>query len=342
MHGYEPMFAMDDSFDTPADFSALQSMILEDIAGRWNGGGTLIDDACRHAMLPAGKLFRPTMLLVSAIAVGGRPEPALAAAVATETGHTASLVHDDIIDGDEMRRGRPSVQGKYGINTAIVAGDLLIFSLFETLASCADSGVPADRVVAAVAAVARAGVDLCRGQSMEAELTSRRLMHVESYIEMIRLKTAALFRAACEVGAILGGGDRRSVEALVSYANHLGVAFQIQDDLLAYVSSNERMGKGASTDIRKGRPVLPVILAYQQADPPTRREIERCLAGRIGAEEALRAMTAICDGSRAIDQAARKAEEHAGKALDALMALEPSPARQHLAWYAVRTLNRDS
>jgi octaprenyl-diphosphate synthase len=101
------------------------------------------------------------------------------------------------------------------------------------------------------------------------------------------------------------------------------------------------MGKGASTDIHKGRPVLPVILAYQQADPPTRRRIERCLSGQIGPDEALREMTAICASTHALELAAQKAEKHAKAALGALDVLEPSPARQHLAGYVAMTLNRD-
>jgi geranylgeranyl diphosphate synthase type I len=227
------------------DISELRSIVAVELERRWSGAGGrggLIDEVCRHAMNPPGKLFRPTMLLVSALAVGGSAECALPAAVATETGHTASLVHDDIIDGDEMRRGRPSVQSKYGINTAIIAGDTLIFALFEALASCADTGVPEARVVAAVSAVARAGVDLCRGQCLEAELTGLRMMDQAAYVEMVRLKTSALFRAACETGAILGGGDEAAVAALVGYADHLGVAFQIEDDLLAYTSDREQTG----------------------------------------------------------------------------------------------------
>lgn len=327
---------------TSVDFTALRGMIVAELECRWNDDGTLIGNVCRHAMLPTGKLFRPTMLLVSAQAVGGNAEHVLPAAVAAETGHTASLVHDDIIDGDEMRRGRPSVQSKYGINTAIVVGDLLIFALFESLAACATYGVPADRVVDAIAAVSRAGVDLCRGQSMEAELTGYRMMGIEPYIEMVRLKTSALFRSACEAGAILGGGDRAQIDALVRYANHLGIAFQIEDDLLPYTSDEQHTGKGSASDVRKGRPVLPVILAYQNADPPTRREIERCLSGRFGAAEALRNMIAICDGTGALEQARQLVAGHASAALGSLEELTPSLARRHLAGYVAMATNRRS
>jgi geranylgeranyl diphosphate synthase type I len=280
------------------------------------------------------------MLLVSALAVGGSAECALPAAVATETGHTASLVHDDIIDGDEMRRGRPSVQSKYGINTAIIAGDTLIFALFEALASCADTGVPEARVVAAVSAVARAGVDLCRGQCLEAELTGLRMMDQAAYVEMVRLKTSALFRAACETGAILGGGDEAAVAAFVGYADHLGVAFQIEDDLLAYTSDREQTGKAAASDVRMGRPTLPVILAYRGADAATRRKIGAILSGRLAPVEALTAMTAICVHTGALKEAARLSAEHAAAALDCLQILPATRAREQLTEYVALAVNR--
>jgi geranylgeranyl diphosphate synthase type I len=333
----------DSGLAVAVDLSALQAMISTGLRRRWevrDGVGAVIDEACRHAMTPPGKLFRPTMLLVSALAVGGTAESVLPAACATETGHTASLVHDDIIDGDEVRRGRPSVQSKYGINTAIIAGDALIFALFEGLAACAGTGIPQDRVVAAIAAVARAGIDLCRGQCLEAELTALRLMDPVAYVAMVRLKTSALFRAACEAGAILGGGDEQAVAALVSYADHLGIAFQIEDDLLGYTSDEARTGKGAASDVRKGRPTLPVILAHLRADPATRREIGRALSGRFDPAEALAVMTEICESTGVLEEAGRQAAGHAAAALDALQVLPGGRAREQLAEYVALAVNR--
>ena len=181
-------------------------MVVRELDARWPAGRTPARRGVRHSLLPAGKLFRPCLLLAGAQAVGGDPMSVLPAAVAAEFGHVGSLIHDDIIDADAVRRGRPAAHRKYGVDEAIVAGDLLFFSLFECLAECRDRGVPADRVVTAVAAIARAGMDLCRGQSLEARLTGGRVFEVGPYLEMVRLKTAALFRAACEVGGILGGG----------------------------------------------------------------------------------------------------------------------------------------
>ncbi|MFE9573466.1 polyprenyl synthetase family protein [Streptomyces sp. NPDC006692] len=316
----------------------LREMVVRELEARWPAGTTPVEEACRHALLPTGKMFRPCLLLASAQAVGGDPVRVLPAAVAAECGHVGSLIHDDIIDADAVRRGRPAAHRKYGVNEAIIAGDLLFFRLFECLTECRDRGVPADRVVTAVAAIARAGTDLCRGQSLESQLTEGRVFEVGPYLEMVRLKTAALFRAACEVGGILGGGTPDDLAALVSYANHLGTAFQVHDDLLAYTSDADSMGKPPTSDIRNGRLVLPVVLAHRGACGPTRRDIEACLTGHAEPAQALAALTAILRDSGAIDEALALAHDNARSAIEALDALGPGEARDLLAEFVTRAL----
>uniref|UniRef100_A0AAU2UYL6 Polyprenyl synthetase family protein n=1 Tax=Streptomyces sp. NBC_00003 TaxID=2903608 RepID=A0AAU2UYL6_9ACTN len=316
----------------------LRDVVVRELDARWPAGAGGLDEVCRHSLLPAGKLFRPCLLLASAQAVGGDPMSVLPAAVAAEFGHVGSLIHDDIIDADAVRRGRPAAHRKYGADEAIVAGDLLFFSLFECLAECRERGVPADRVVTAVAAIARAGTDLCRGQSLEARLTGCRVFEVGPYLEMVRLKTAALFRAACEVGGILGGAGPAELASLVSYANHLGVAFQVHDDLLAYTGDADSAGKAPTSDVRNGRPVLPVILAHRAADRPTRREIEDCLSGRTDPAEALAVLASILREAGAIDDSLALAARHADAAVAALDALPPGEGRDLLAEFVARAL----
>ncbi len=142
----------------------LTELLRSAIAARWVAEHGPLDAICRYALVPHGKLLRPLLLLHAVVAVGGEIDPVLPAAVGAECGHVASLVHDDIIDGDEMRRGQRSVQSKFGIDDAIVAGDALIFDIFRGLAECAGRGVPADRIVQALNTVARGGIDLCRGR----------------------------------------------------------------------------------------------------------------------------------------------------------------------------------
>ncbi|MCX5386670.1 polyprenyl synthetase family protein [Streptomyces sp. NBC_00083] len=317
---------------------ALRDAVVRELEERWPAGRAGLDEVCRHSLLPVGKLLRPSLLLASTRAVGGDPLRALPAAVAAEFGHVGSLIHDDIIDEDTVRRGRPAAHHRYGTGEAIVAGDLLLFSLFESLTHCRDLGVPADRVVTAVGAIARAGMDLCRGQSLEARLAGQRVFDVDPYLEMVRLKTAALFRAACEVGGILGGGDPAELAALVAYANHLGVAFQVHDDLLPYTSDPDCTGKAPTSDIRNGRPVLPVVLAHRDADAPTRRAIEDCLTEPEEPAGALAALTAILRASGAIEESFALADRHAKAAVDALEALSPGEGRDQLADFVTRAL----
>ena len=307
---------------------------------RWNGDGRdRLDEICRYALLPAGKLFRPTLLLLSAAAVGGDPESVLPAAIGTEWGHVASLVHDDIIDDDPVRRGKPSVVAEFGRDHAIVTGDALLFALFGALAECRETGIADNRIVATLATVAAAGVDLCRGQLLEAELAGDLDCDVESYLQMVRWKTGALFRAACASGALLGGAPPAWVAALATYGEALGVAFQIRDDLLGYTSRAETTGKAGTSDVRNRRPTLPVLLACATH----RATVARAFAAD-GPDEATRhAMLhdALAD-SGAVPAAAALAVEYARLAVAALSVLPDTPCLDTLAGFARRAAERES
>jgi len=326
------------------DAESLTLVVREELCQRWAQGSTLLDSICHYALVPTGKLFRPTLLLESALAVGGTLDSVLPAAVGAECGHVASLIHDDIIDGDDLRRGRPSVQYKYGAGDAIVAGDALIFDLFFSLAQCRRTGVTDSQVVSALEAVARAGLDLCRGQSMEAELCRDCRLDADAYLTMASLKTAAYFRGACESGAILGGGTPESIEALGAYGEHLGLAFQIHDDLLPYISDTRTMGKPETSDIRNGRLTLPIILADGSAEPAERLFIRNALAGDGDADphRTLAAITELLERTGAIAAAAGIAREHAESARQALLRLPASPSRDRLDRLVDLVINRNT
>ncbi|MEN3361641.1 MAG: geranylgeranyl diphosphate synthase, type [Mycobacteriales bacterium] len=327
--------------DDGIDVEALRLLLRTELDRKWSEQRTALDTICRHAMLPAGKLFRPVLLLISAQAVGGEAAWVLPAAVGAECGHVASLIHDDIIDGDTMRRGRASVPYKYGTPDAIIAGDALIFHLFACLAECRETGVPDGRVTAAMAALADAGLALCKGQSLESELHRSRVFDLASYVTMIRLKTASSFRAACEIGAILGGGTPDEVSALTGYGDALGTAFQIHDDLLPYTSDSRTAGKAATSDIRNGRATLPVILAYRAGTDPDRELIDDCLAGATDPTLTLSRMAEILARTGAIAAAADVARQRARWARRALDVLPPTGSRDTLAHYADLAIERD-
>ncbi len=315
-------------------------LLQSDVDSRWSSGRDSLEEICAYAMTAPGKLFRPILLLESALAVGGRVADVLPAAVGTECGHVASLIHDDIIDKDVTRRGRDAVYRKFGVDNAIVAGDALIFQLFLCLAECRRTGVAADRIVSALEIVARSGVDLCRGQTLEAEITEKALRDIETYILMIRMKTGALFSGACQSGAILGGGSPESVKALGIYGDHLGIAFQIYDDLLAYVSDGTTTGKPVMSDIHNRRPTLPIILAYQTATPEDVALLDTVFAGGLDDDEALRAVTEVLGRTDAVERSADAARTHSHVARQALAELPFTQSRDILEGFTDRVVDR--
>ena len=308
---------------------------------RWDSDTGLLAAMCRHALTPAGKLFRPTLLVTCARAVGGRAEQVLPAAVGTESGHVASLVHDDIIDEDLVRRGRPAVHAQYGAGNAIVAGDALLFDLFLCLADCRKAGAEDSGIVTTLEIVARAGLDLCQGQSLEFEITEGASHDLDRYLLMIGLKTGALFRGSCQSGAVLGGGSDAQVDALGRYGDHLGLAFQMCDDLFTYTGrDDEEVGKSLLSDIRNRRMTLPVILAYRDADAKTTELLNRAFADTADPATSLDLVRVALERTDAIASARTLAKHHAGTAIDALSVLEPSPSRDQLASYAEMAVDR--
>jgi geranylgeranyl pyrophosphate synthase len=319
----------------------LSEMVRHRLEEQWAQRTGLVDSICRYALLPAGKLFRPVLLLESTAAVGGDLAGSLPAAAGAECGHVASLIHDDVIDGDDLRRGRTSVPVKYGMPDAIVAGDALIFRLFASLAECRAAGVPDRYVVSALEAVARAGIDLCRGQALESELCGNEGSTIATYVRMAKLKTGALFRSACECGAILGGGCPLWVSRLASYGEHLGLAFQIWDDLLPYTSDSLTTGKCATSDIQNRRWTLPVILAYQNAGQPERRAISEALSGARDSAQALALLNRALSATGAVGKAADMARGYAEISLNALTVLPTSASRDRLERFAEMVTERD-
>lgn len=320
----------------------LARLVGAEMTGWWSVVGDTLSDICRYALLPPGKLFRPILLMESGIAVGGALSHFVPAAVGAEFGHVASLIHDDIIDEDEMRRGRPSVYAQYGRDNAIISGDALFLGLFKCLAECHANGAPAERVVRALDVVSSAGIELCRGQVLESETTGDLESGIDTYFQVIRMKTAALFRGSCMCGAILGGGSDRQVEDLGRYGENLGIAFQIKDDLLPYTSDASVTGKSALSDVRNRRVTLPVILARDSAGPEARHYIDQVFTKQSPDVDDLQQLQDIVRTTGAVDDVLQVARDHVALALTSLSAVPDSTSRQHLARFAELTLARSA
>jgi geranylgeranyl pyrophosphate synthase len=310
------------------------------ISGRWRTGADSLDAVCRYALAPPGKLFRSVLLLESARLASGDVTLVMPAAVGIECGHVASLIHDDIIDGDDMRRGQEAVHRRFSMDTAIVAGDALIFDSFLGLAECRGTGAADDCIVAALEVAALGGIEVCRGQALEAEICERRILDADTYVRMITMKTAASFRSACKGGAILVGAPPEWVDALGGYGEHFGIAFQIQDDLLPYQGNDAITGKPALSDIRNGRLTLPIIVAYRDGFADDSTVLDAALRGDLG-DEALPAVTGVLHRTGAIQACSSLAREHADAAREALSVFPHSPSRDLLASFAARAVDRD-
>lgn len=314
-------------------------LLREELERRWQVSEDRLDEICRHALLPAGKLLRPLLLLESAAAFGGDRFKVVPAALAVEYLHSASLVHDDVIDSDRMRRGQESVMARYGIADAIVTGDALFMRSATTLAECVQRGVPAAAVVTALGLFGDSGVLLCRGQV--AEGAQRRVVDagLSAYREVIGLKTGALFRAGCVAGVILGGGAPAQQAAVDSYARCLGNAFQMYDDLLPYLQDTAATGKLPDSDLANQRPTFPVLVGYEMADRVQRDEIAAIL--RSGSADALARMSRLLHGIGAIERAKQHATQEAHRAIDALAGLPASASTEFLASVASLAVDRD-
>jgi len=209
------------------------------------------------------------MLLAACRAVGGNPEEVLYAAAGIEAAHLASLIHDDIIDRDELRRGKRTIWSAYGSDLAILAGDLFFFEAFHCLSLCRHT-VPAERVARCLEALSTAWANISFGQALEEKLVRNCLASRAEYDRVVFLKTGSLFRAALEMGAILGGGSEEQVAILREYSAELGSAFQIVDDLLPYMSNEQTMGKPVTSDIRNHRVTLPILCAFRDGSEADR------------------------------------------------------------------------
>ncbi len=240
-------------------------------------------DAMEYSLLAGGKRIRPVLVLECCRMCGGNPEEALPLAGAVEMIHTYSLIHDDLpcMDDDDLRRGRPTNHKVYGEATAVLAGDALLTAAFE-VALAGDSGLPPERALAAAEVLARAagGRGMVGGQVLDiaGEGHALSLAEVE---ELQRLKTGALIAAAAEMGCIAAGGTREQRGAVRRYAERLGMAFQIQDDILDVEGDTATLGKPTGSDARSEKTTFVTLKGVETCRELVRRlteEAKRALA----------------------------------------------------------------
>jgi geranylgeranyl diphosphate synthase type I len=306
-------------------------------------------DAARHYPLAGGKRVRPFVVLSASEAVGGDPNKAVYGAVAVELLHNYSLVHDDIMDMDEKRRGKPTVHVLWGINLAILAGDLLFSKVFESIAKIP---IDAKKVVRILDVMAKTSNELCEGQAMDIDFETRNDVTVEEYMKMISGKTGALFDASATIGAIIGTDNEEYIQALSTYGRNVGIAFQIWDDVLDLIADEEKLGKPVGSDIRKGKRTLIVAHFLENASEEDRQEFFKVFGKYAGdvkgdavikediREEVQKAIE-LLKKYGSIEYASKIAKDLIKDAKDALKVLPESEARKNLELLADFIVERE-
>lgn len=243
-------------------------------------------EASRHIVKAGGKRLRPAVLLTSAEAAGGNMETAIPAAVAVELMHTFTLVHDDIMDNDPVRRGLPAVHTLWGEAGGILAGDTLYSKAIEIITE-ADSDPL--RLLKSANILSRTCVEVCEGQWLDIDFENRDFVSAAEYLEMIEKKTAILFGAAAQIGAIIGGADEKVAQAMYDYGRLVGLGFQIYDDVLDLVTPEDVLGKRQGSDIFEGKRTLLMIHASEKGVTP--RAFGKGSGSKDDIDEAIKVLT---------------------------------------------------
>ena len=295
---------------TLSDMERVNTLILS----RANSHVELVPELARYLIEAGGKRLRPMLTIAAADLCGKKSGAEINYAAAVEFMHNATLLHDDVVDDSDMRRGRPAARKIWGNPASVLVGDFLLGQAFLMMVEAGD--------LDALATLARAATVIAEGEVFQLAKARDLTTTPGEYEQVIRAKTATLFEAAAEVGAIAGGGDAIARKALRDYGMELGLAFQLVDDVLDYRGERGTLGKNTGDDLREGKMTLPVILALEEANPGEREIIS---------ETALAQIVSIFDRHRSLDRTVEKARHHVHRAREALRSLPPSDSRALLS-----------
>lgn len=279
--------------------------------------------------LPA-KRVRPALVLLGCEVFGGRADDALDEAIGIEIFHNFTLMHDDIMDDAPLRRGQPTVHAKWNVNTAILSGDAMLVKAYQSMA----------RNPEALSIFSRYAIEVCQGQQHDMDFERRDTVSVAEYLEMIRLKTAVLLSCALQIGACTAGADKADREHLGAFGEHLGLAFQLRDDLLDAFGDPARTGKQLGGDLRAGKKTYLLIRGLERSAEEGRSELAEEVSIPAAQRDVSRMLRAIEDlGVRA--EAEGEVRRHDALALEALDHVRAEDARkQPLRELALGLLDR--
>lgn len=297
------------------DLNLVNAVILD----RMQSNIPLIPELAGHLIAGGGKRMRPMLTLASAQLLGysGTRHHRLAAAV--EFIHTATLLHDDVVDSSDLRRGRRTANIIWGNPASVLVGDFLFSRSFELMVE--DGSLKVLKILSNASAV------IAEGEVNQLTAVRRLDISEERYLDIIGAKTAALFAAACRISAVVAERSEADEAALDAYGRNLGIAFQLVDDAIDYVSDASTMGKDAGDDFREGKMTLPVILAYARGDDAARAFWKDAIGGRRTSDEDFAEAISLVRASRSVDDTLARARHYGQRAIDALGGFAPGAAK---------------
>lgn len=288
------------------DMNQVNSVILD----RMQSEIPLIPELAGHLIAGGGKRMRPMLTLAAAKLIGYSGDRHFKLAAAVEFIHTATLLHDDVVDGSDLRRGKTAANLIFGNPATVLVGDFLFSRSFELMVE--DGSLKVLKILSNASAV------IAEGEVHQ--LTAQRKIDTseDRYLDIIGAKTAALFAAASRISAVVAECSEEDELALDSYGRNLGIAFQLVDDAIDYSSDSETMGKDAGDDFREGKVTLPVILAYARSSDEDRQFWKDAIIGHKSSDEDLVRATALLHSTGAIDDTMARARHYGQRAIDAL------------------------
>ena len=311
-----------------AEMRQVDTVIRERLSSRV----ALIDQIAGYIVGAGGKRIRPRLVLLFSQALGFKGHEQYELAATVEFIHTATLLHDDVVDESSLRRGRATANAMFGNAASVLVGDFLYSRAFQMMVS-----VNRMRVLDVLAEATNV---IAEGEVLQLMNMHDPDLAVEEYLRVIRYKTAKLFEASARLGAVLASADAELEACCAQYGRSLGTAFQLVDDLLDYEGNSDELGKNVGDDLREGKPTLPLLIAMERGTPTERALIRQAI--QAGELDRLPQILAIVRRTGALDATREAAQAEADNARQSLLALPASPAREALLELCFRAVNRSS
>lgn len=276
--------------------------------------------ASSHYLRSGGKRLRPIMVIKSCEMFGGSQEDALPAASAIEFIHNFSLVHDDIMDNDDLRHGIPTVHKNFGLPLAILSGDILFSKAFQILSSNNNNSIPEDSLLSMIRKLSAACIDICEGQCIDLQFSKEYNFPSEGkYIKMIEKKTAALFEVSCSLGTLSSPNARENdINNMANFGKNSGIAFQLIDDLIGISGDIKETGKAVGNDIREGKKTYPILLSINRASESERSQILKVFGQSECESTSLKKAIDIISSLEVENIVRKNAMDYINKAMDSI------------------------